>query len=833
MIRHFPFTQTYKNLAFNLKNFKPSSHRPSFKSVNHPFMPNSQLQDSSYAKWIVEASSKLPGRIIHHMKTQKKPTRKTSSLVDPYPQVGGYHGIENSSDNSGSYYYIPSDYTIDDIQKPNSISETILMAFEEGNLPKVAALLQSHKDSSPGIIIEPDLVSIIVKLTLSEIPLPDFHVSDLQVEVPMYRKHLHASQTDSLFYSFIYERIPCLYKICKTYERVMFNDRDFQEYYTWLCFHQNDRETLNLLTRAYLKQQEDCDSKVLAYAVCSHLMNYDTVTAMDIYSEILSSSKDLDSVFLESVLQSAIQFDSLFEHIQKISQMWINTNRKLSPKSAALILKVNKRYLGDEKAVNDSHILPLSQHYMVRTQLLKNRILSRYPTHSYKPILEEDIIEINEIAKNLSEKEGDIASLKNFYYQLMKFFGQRKHMNMVLFVSHKMKKDQISIDEDFVKIISKFYSRSEKFMNLLEFLEFSAQRGVPFNRQYVTDIYEGFVKTYPYYGGEFDLKYKSWAASKPEEITALDCSVISTKSSLTPFNPKVRHVLDPFKYDLNKWTYPLTDRSADSQLQYRFNQGFPELSMKGVKPDFRLIKESYENLPRNERHRILDIMKRTRTDSPKKILAVSRLNKDKYTKKYLSDFIKNEGNGLDAQNRLNISSLLMNKGLGKLSTKLLDSIKLEELNDRGYMIRLQKLLRLNIATFQLRKFVFNIDEFPINEVVLSPYIYDKCCILENLLVKQMVKQNMKMKAELMEEEKTDILTIVDSDGKLVECKLVEVPDEPMAVQMERALARLQSFIADIQLRLDSDKLEIGQKIEETFNFLNKWMKENNNDERKV
>lgn len=764
------------------------------------------------------------------MKTQKKPTRKTSSLVDPFPQVGGYHGIGNNSDDNGLYYYIPKEYTIDDIQEPNSISETILMAFEQGNLSKVAALLESHKNSSAPTIIEPDLVSIIVKLILSEIPLPDFHVSDLQVEVPLYRKHLQALQTDSLFYSFIYERIPYLYKICKTYERVMFNDRDFQEYYTWLCFHQNDRETLNLLTRAYLKQQENCDSKVLAYAVCSHLMNYDTVTAMDVYSEILSSNKDLDSVFLELVLQLAIQYDSLFEHIQKISQMWTNTNRELLPKSAALILKVNKRYLGDEKIADDSHILPHIQHYMVRTQLLKNRILSRYPTHSYKPILEEDIIEINEIAKNLGEKQGDFVSLKNFYYQLMKFFGQRKHMNMVLFILHKMKKDQISIDEDFVKIILKFYSRSEKFMNLLEFLKFSAQRGVPFNRQYVTDIYEGFVKTYPYYGGDFDQKYKNWATLKSEDI---NCLVNISKSTLTPFKPRVKHVLDPFKYDLDKWKYPLNDRAADTQLQYRFNQGFPELSMRGVKPDFRLIKESYEHLPRNERHRILDIMKQTRTDSPKKILAVSRLKKDDYTKKYLSDFIKNEGNGLDAQNRLNILSLLMNKGLGKLSTRLLESIKLEELNDRGYMIRLQKMLRLNIATFQLKKFVSNIEGFPINEVVLSPYIYDKCCILETLLVKQMVKQKMKMKAELTEEEKTEILTIVDSNGKLVECKLVEVPDEPMLVQMERALARLQSFIADIQLRLDSDKLEIGQKIEETFKFLSEWMKEDNNDERKV
>lgn len=830
MIRHFPFSQTYKNLAFNLKNFKPSSHRPSFKSVNHPFMPNSQLQNSLYASWIVEASSKLPSRIIHQMKTPKKSTRKSSSSLDPTPQVG-VHQFGTSGDPTGLYYYIPKDYVIDDIQQPKSVSETVLMAFDQGNLAEVASLLEDHKESTPATIIEPDLVSIIVKLTLSEIPFPNFHISDLQVEVPMYRRHLNALRTDSPFYSFIYERIPALYKICKTYERVMFNDRDFQEYYLWLCFHQNDTETLNLLTRAYLRQQEDCDSKVLAYAVCSHLMNYDTVTAMEMYSLILSSNKDLDALFLELVLQLAIQFDSLLEHVQKISLLWTEAGLKLLPKSVSLILQAKERYLRDYKATDEAHLRPYLDHYLVRTQLLKNRILSRYPTHSYKPVLEEDIIEINEIAKKLGGKEGDFQSLKNFYYQLMQFFGQRKHMNMVLFILHKMKKDKVSIDEDFVKVILKFYSRSEKFMNLLEFLKFSRQRGVPFNRQYLIDVYEGFIKAYPYYGGEFDLKFRTWAALQSEDILAINCLAVSCKSTLTPYIAKVRPNLDPFKYDLEKWKYPMNSRSVDLQLEYRFNVGFPELSRRGVKPDFQLIRESYDLLPRNERYRVLDVMKRTRSDSPKKILAMIRLNKDNPTKKYLQDFIKNEGNGLNAQNRLNILSLLMKKGLSRMSTNLLESIKLEELNDRAHMIRLLKLLRLNISTCQLKKFVNTIDEFPINEVVLSPYIYNKCCNLENLLVKQMEAERKNSKEAAPRKSKT--LTIIDSEGKLVDCTLVEVPDQPWPEQIDNAIARLRSFIADIQLRLDSDKLDIAQKIEETFKFLNEWMKEKNNDERKV
>lgn len=671
----------------------------------------------------------------------RKMTRHQRPLAQPF-----------ASRSTASYYYIPKSLVVDDIDTSGTglLTQSVLHAFEKDDLAQVVTLLESHlRDSST--IVEPDLVNILVKLSLSEIPYPEFSPLELQVERPYFQREMDPSvTTDTAFYNFIYNRIPFLYQICKSYEKIMFNDRDFQEYYIWLCYHQGDLATMQYLIRAYLKQNEVYDSKVLSYAAVLFLSNYETTLALSVMEEIMTFSRTatLDPILLELVLQLSIRYDSLYDNTRAFFKLWCEHQTTLSPKALALMIRITQRSIS--KADDSQPILAicndlnLSTHYMIKTQQLMSSILSRSPTKPNKPITNEDIEEINSISKRLKKFE-QTESLVDFYYQLIHFFGiEVKNLNMVLYILHKMKEDEVVVGEKFVKIILKFYSNSGKFMNLLEFLQFSLER-LAFNKQYVVDLYEGFVKTYPYVAVEFDKKYKQWLS---QESTALSSTSKSTssiyigpsikpsKSTLTPLILN-KPTLHPLKYNPTFWK-PLSVH-PESQLQLRFKQGFPDLERRGIRPDFAIIKETYQHLPPNQRHLVLDIMKRTNSHSPKKILSTIRIQTGNYNKNYLKDYIKHEGNGLSAQNRLNIALVLMNKGLGKLAIRLLETIPQEQLNDRGSMIRLQKLLRLNITTYQLRLFMRVIDEFPINEVVLSPYLFEKCCKLEELLVKR-IKQ---------------------------------------------------------------------------------------------
>lgn len=794
MIRHFPFSQTYRNFAFNVKNFKPSSHRPAFKSVNHPFMPNAQLQDASYTSWLLKTSSDLPRRVLNHM--QRSPTRTRYQDAHVTQDDAGPDAAV-----AGLYYFIPRDLRVDDILQPSNVSEAVLTAFEHDDLPQVAQLLEDLK-SRDRVVVDPDIVSIMIKMTLSEIPMPHFLPYELQVEVPQYRSHLEPMHVDSAFYRYLYARIPALYRICRSYQRLMYHDRDFQEYYIWLCYHQNDLTTMAHLLKAYL-QQRHYDSKVLAYAVCLHIVNYDTASAVTIFGQIVASGKPLDPILLELVLQLAIKYDALFEHLQEFFLMW--QLRPLTAKAMALMLRVCQRHGSPAEVEGLGRVcrqLGIDNHYMVRAQRLRSRILARAPSQPRKPIFEEDIVEINEVALGLSEPD-----LADFYYQMMRFFGQQRNMSMVLFVLHKMKDDRIPIDDKFVKVILNFYSRSAKFFSLVDFLKFSAEM-VPFNRQYVVDLYEGFVRTYPYLGAEFDRAFGEWARQHSEDLM-LYLSVRATGLTLRPYVVSTPTSSgDPFKYG-NQW------RPVQLQLQVEFwlRQGFPELHRRGVKPDFTLIKETYEVLPRSQRHLVLDVMKQTKSESPRKILAVSRIKRDNYTQNYLRDFLRLQGNGLDAQGRLDIAAELMQKGLSRYGLILLDTIKPGQLDDRGAMIRLHKTLQLSSSCFQMRKFIAAIDEFPVNEVVLSPYLYDKCCAMEGTLLQKIHRERRRS---------------LEASSRMIGAE-----DEPMIDQLERALAKLRAFIADVRLRLDSDKVDVAAKISETFAFLSAWIEKDPNDERMV
>lgn len=791
MIRRFPFTQTYKSLAATLRDFKPPN-RPT-----HAFMSNSELEEVLYHNWIVRTSSTLPKRIIGHLINSKNSTQTDSSSLklssSPSFKLHPHH-----------YYYIPRDLHVDDLYAENSATEKVLTSFEHEDLAHMADILQSYKLEHQKVI-EPELVNILMKLTLSEIPLPDLLPYENEVEPPLYREKyktidslLHVN--DSPFYRFIYDRIPHLYRICSLYEPLMFNDRDFQEYYIWLCYHTNDLEKLSLTLKAYLKQQDTYDSKVLSYAVIAHLTNYDVRSALNTYKEIMSHGMRLEPVFIESILQLALKYDSLFVNIREFIVIWMTSKNNgqenpLSPKALALALREYLRYSTKEDldALTPGELDIMSSHYMVRSQLLRTRILSRYPTQPQKPVLKEDLAEINDIAKSLSFLE-----LKDFYYQMMRFFAQKKNVNMVIFILYKMKQDKIDVDPKFVKLILHMYSRVDKYFTLLDFLQFTSQR-ISYQDQFLVDLYQGFVRTYPYHAPKFHVEFINWTKTTGNGTKLIGLlQVEKLPSNLSPYKCVVPF-FKPLKYDTKKWSR-LGPHGNTTQLNFRLKTGFNELFQRGVKPDFTIIEESYNALPRNRRFEILEIMNKAQVDSPHKKLAMMKLHREKYTKKYLEDFLRNEGNGLNAQNRLHISLVLLKNGLGYLAAKFLGSIRPEQLNDKLCMVKLYKTLRVHMAMYHMQSFIETIDAFPINDIVLNPYIYDKCCDLERKLLDRIKEQNFN--------DKNNIHFI--------------------------ALERLRGFIGDVRVRLDSDKIDVEQKIKQTFTFLTEWIeKDSNIDERKV
>lgn len=789
----------------------------------------------------MRTSKTIPSKIFKHVaEKQERERQYRNREEDKYnavPSSGVYFNQPNK-------LHIPLELTVDDHRSQNkgALGKEIIKLMQEQNISFVAEKICMHKDNNE--FVEPEIISQVFEMALENEPEREILPRECEVEVPRYQRNT-GLYVDTAHYRFIYEKIPHLYTIYQAYEKIMFNDKKFQENYIWLCYHMDNIDTLQQLVYVYLKQVS-YDPRVLSYIMSGFILNYEVEFSKSLFQNIISLGKPLDSLLLEIVIHQFIKVDSLFENIAAVLDSWIKSSNCMQPnhKTMAMILGEYYKY-GTEEEIRLIktliHTLGHSEHTLIKQTDLKYKIIRREPTHFKKDILKHDIIEFNEIADSL---QGNRQELKNFYHSFILFFSKYSDLKMIQFVIYKMQNEGFKLDENVYNAISKYYVNHGKFLQLYNYLK-AVSKNLEFNETHLRDLFEGFVNTYPHYADEFTNAFRDWIRrstlfnSSDKERYLSVFKIMKLESQYTPYGID-HNILASKKYDSCDWSRIMWRRNirgksvpATAQVNFRVSKGFRDVLRKGVKPDYKVVENTFRRLNSENRRRLLELLDTLRLPiSKQQKLSILELQLDT-TKPKLCKYYAKGIDQLNSNNRILLGRIFFNNGLHWQASNILNGMRLDEMNDRAYMARLNIQLRNYLAYNDFGSIIDTIQLFPVDEIVLSPYIYNQCCYIEKKMMQKLKIHELKEKSDNSESSQQKTFTYVATNGELVEnAPMQGMNFPPPQYTIIPALKALRGLIGDIDARLSKDKVDIMNEVHHMLTFLNKWIT-SKDDERKA
>lgn len=663
-----------------------------------------------------------------------------------------------------------------------NVPKEFIIEPEDGTITtKAFKLRQEHKYSEMLTLLQSqyDLNRILaphVLLRLLELPATDMN----KIEPPVF-----AETHDSTFSKLI----DSYFGICQKYERVLISSPIFQDLFIRLCYHKGEVEKLTQLVDLYLKNDvEDMKNTTIAYIVGGFAMNYDVSSARSLFVTFTNIKKDLDIKLLEHTLLVFMEAGALFENLIHVLQTWILSRNVLPTARAMSIILSQAHKYGTLEELKEIDLLiyryDLNNNYLVRQVRLKEQISNRdiNKTSFKKQIMSEDIMELNEIASTLAE-QNQIEELKEFYYTMMSFFVRYSTLKYVELILYKAKEDGITLDQRFYELLLRYYLIHEKFLGLVQFLE-SVKQKIEFKPAYLQIICDTFIRTYPYYGGEFYERFMEFIGSssklteQEKQNLAGTIKIKKLDSQLRPFGFGEK-VISPRKYKSKDWevmTRTMDKYSRRKQVNFRVEKGFGDLLARGIKPDIRIIEETFRRGSLYHKTKILELSQTIRIPD-KHQNRLSMINLQFATKKELQKFFKYNLEGLNCNDKIAFSRILRNKNLCEESLSVLSQINPEELVDHSRMTLFVFKLRTLIKLERFEDIIQELEAFPINEIYLSPY-----------LIKQSIQ---------LEQKVSNLQTS----------------------EAEECLMKFRAFIGDLKIMIHKDKLELNQKIEEMFGII--------------
>lgn len=815
MPREFPLVRTYHNLVWNIRHYQPARLRPPFRASRHPFCTNIQLQNASCTYWLKETSTSLGKELVGQLKNSTSiytggpskiastqisklhPTAKLSSYTDA-SAVSSATGEDQNDQNLQAQEVLPAEMEV-------------VRLFSAGEFSKLYLTLKSYKEQ--GITVSTEIINGMVSTVQDTLPVDtsDEYLHQSAVEVPMFfgKKDLRYTS----LYGRMYSDIATLYDVCKLYEPMCSGDKKFVENYMWLCYHMDDLASLQQLLYSYLKRSS-YDSRTLSHVINAFVYNYDVEFAKTLMKSIIDMGKPLDESLLSSTIVSFVKVGAIFTNIIDLVKFWSESPNCESPfpKTVALLLKQHYRY-GSEAEIASLESLTEELGYnsnflisMVRNQeKIANRDLSRKKT-----ISKDDIEEILRIRNSISHSK---YALKAFYESYLLFFAKYSSMSMMQLILREMKKDGLPLTKYSYNVVVQHYVSENKFSPLLRFMQKFVTRANRFEMIYVKNLFDAFVRTYPYESEHFAEEFSKWIdnANLPEHTKKVlndACKVTKVSSNITPVAIQRPYFDNHKKYLAPQWTHipNLSDghfkkMKTKEQIEFRVDKGIRDVMRKGIKPDYPVIESTFRKLNPSHRSSILRCLKEMRMDKHITRLEIFDLLLSSPKKDQLRKFVTSRENTLNASDRLLLARRLFNDNSYELASQLLKDINGAEMNDNRSMIALNLTLRTSIAKNDFVSCMENIDTFPINDVTLSPYIFKQC---------QYIEKNLKKKIRALEAKNTD------------------------TAGMNMTLQKLKGLIGDIDARLKRDTVDIHDMVTSMFTMLNEWIESTKNqDERKV
>lgn len=638
--------------------------------------------------------------------------------------------------------------------------------------------------------------------------------SDTFLEVPY---HLSLSNNtlrldiDYPFYSSIYSKIPSLSSFALKYEPLMFKNSCFFESLIWLSYHSNDLKKISQLAFSNFH----FSNKSWCYLLSCLIINYE----IDFIKILLSRlcKNNLNSILFDVVLLKLIEYNTLFENIKQVFDIWINSGNSISSKSISLILSQYLKYGTNEEILKFNDFLEINNFSSlahIKLVRLKHLIITQ-SRNNKKNITSIHYSQFENIINNVPPEE--IISLYTSWFDF-----NISYSNLIEFIVSDLKKR--GLVSHFLKLICKFYSKNDKFNQLLLIL---MSDKIKFNEYYIYLLFDCFIKTYPYHAPNFQAQFHQWIYNCNLNSIIKDrllkkLKIIKIESQIKPYNLFNSSIFNyPQKYISSYWKDIHWKQSNSdflkNQICYRINKGFLDIIKKGTRPDFDNIEKTYRRSNLNNRLILKDLLKSMRIWNKNKIkFELFDLQIDS-TKRNIEDFYNNHNlNDFTTSNKLNFSRMLMDKGFYNQTIKVLKSIPIEDLDDNTRMIQFIIGVRNHINFGNYQKIIEMIDSFPINETILNPYILNQCIFIEKKLRSK--QERSKQYRSKQERSKQEYERLERSNQ---EYQRSEYNDNP---QLNKLIKKMQGFIGDIDLRLDQDSLDINKTMLTMFKFLNNWTK---------
>lgn len=713
-------------------------------------------------------------------------------------------------------HFSPADHvhvaeTVSDPQLQAEIRSLI----QKKSFETIADRLTLAKES--GKYVDTEVINEMVEKCIAELPAVPFSeipsIEECKIEPPRHiGVHQIASDTR---YRQIYENIPSLHRVCRLYEQSSYLNRRFQENYIWVCYHMDDTNALQELLYAYLKH-ENYNSTTLSYLMSSFILNYEVEFCKNLFQNILGMGRSLGTDLLETTIIQLIRVKAVFANVTEIFEMWIRPETALccAEPSKKTIVLVLREYLS--RGTNDdirAFTRTLQERQLLGDPLImatmaQGEIVNRSPFEDQKPVVETDIIRINQIVSSIDR--ADISTLTGVLYSYLSFFAKYSNLKMMQLILMKMNELKVPINDQFYSIIGQHYSRSEKFLPLLSFLTRTLERDLRYSPVFVKLLYDTYVGTYPHYALQFHRSFVVWVSensrfcTEDKELLLENCKIHKIESTITPYGVTNASLENTKKYDSSSWVKIIwqkdrwTGKAAKNreQVAFRVGKGLRDVLRKGVEPDALVLHTTFRRLPLQSRVHLLEMMKSLRLS--KSYIRCQIHGFQMYSdKELLKEFAAANKHRLSTRNKILLARIMMNKKMYRETSNLTESVKLHQMTDKVALTRLNIRLRNEISKENYRKMVQIMDEFAINETILSPYISMHCKYIERKLVQK--------------EQKT-------GGGP--------------SVSLQTALARIRGLIGDIEVRLGRDKADLGTKVKEMFAVLDGWM-DRSKDDRKL
>lgn len=637
---------------------------------------------------------------------------------------------------------------------------------------------------------DPQFINDIIEKTIEPCPKLFRYDSDCEIEIPRYRAYDNSTERlsiDDPFYKHIYYKIPKLYEFCKQYETIMFKNEVFFSNYIWLCYHMNDLPKLQHL--AFGKNQYDY--KTWGYLLAAFIQNYEIDFAKAILQKL--SKNKLDSQLLDITLLELVQVDCLFDHIQCIFQSWVDHDLEVSPQSLGIMLDQYHKY-GTPQELKEFQIFLIKNDfhelYNIKIITLQHEIINQSKDNK-KSINADHLLQFNQISKTVPAQE-----LSNFYYNWLRFLIKYSNTQMIELLIIDLRHQNLEINDKFQQLICQYYTNHDKFLQLFKLFK---SRSIKFNEVYIYNLFDSFIKTYPYHAPNFQAQFHQWIdnfdLSKSRKIRLTKkLSITKVHSQITPYHinsssliNKPRKYISIFWKDI-PWSSDTHGKVLKEQVSYRINKGFLDIIRKGVRPDSDMIIKTFRRSDMNNKNILIDLLKAIRTYPYNNIKFDLYILQGNQTRENLQEFYhQRDLLQFTTNEKIMFSRMLMNKGLYEETNTVLSSISSEDLDDKTKMVKFVIELRNYTSFGKYPEIISSIERFPIDEIILSPYILNQCIFIEKKL------------------------------------KSKQHHNQGDNVELRHAIKKLRGLIGDIDLRLDRDSVEISKTILQMFKLLDRWV----------